>query len=176
MAKMRTIIFCAIILAAFPTVVLGELVGIEIPRQGWRIYFESPPLSKRQESSTKGGYSFRANSGRFNLSLFVEEPAGEGKTNKDCYNYYWPLGSRNPEIDKETIEVRESERYVRVQYDIVSEFQGELIRGTHINYYFAYRDKWIDVHISIIKPNQDDEKIFSAFDDSLNYGDIPAGS
>jgi hypothetical protein len=57
-----------------------------------------------------------------------------------------------------------------VQYDIVSEFRGRPVRQRHVHYYVAFRGKWIDVHISIIEPSEEDAGIFAAFDRSLSYG------
>ena len=47
--------------------------------------------------------------------------------------------------------------------------QGQPIRQRHVHYYFAFRGKWVDVHISIIVPSKEDEEIFAAFDRSLRY-------
>ena len=47
-------------------------VKVDIPKEGWSIAFDSPSLSKQEESRGDGEYAFRANSGRFNISLFVE--------------------------------------------------------------------------------------------------------
>ena len=73
-------------------------------------------------------------------------------------------------IAKDTAVTSNAAKYVRVQYDIVAELQGQPIRQRNVNYYIAYRGEWIDVHISIIEPTQDDAKIFAAFDTSLSYG------
>ncbi len=78
--------------------------------------------------------------------------------------------SRNPRIAKDTVQSTETPKYVRVQYDITVEFQGQLIRQRHVNYYFAFQQKCVDVHISVIAPTKADEDIFVAFDRSLRYG------
>jgi len=39
-----------------------------------------------------------------------------------------------------------------------------------VNYYFAYSGRWIDVHISIIAPSDQDSQVVTAFDRSLSYG------
>lgn len=61
-------------------------------------------------------------------------------------------------------------RYVRVQYDIIVEFQGQPIRHRNVHYYFVFQQKWVDVHISVTAPTKADEDIFAAFDRSLHYG------
>jgi hypothetical protein len=102
--------------------------------------------------------------------LFVEKPDAAGSTHKDCYDFYWPQASKNPMIAKDTIVMSETPKYVRVQYDIVTTFQGKEIRDRNVNYYFAFQGRWVDVHISVIAPEQQDEKIFAAFDKTLAYG------
>lgn len=145
-------------------------VKLEIPKQGWSIAFDSPALSQQQESKREGEYAFRATSGRFNVSLFVENPGGPGTAHRDCYEYYWARSSRNPRIAKDTVQSSQTPTYVRVQYDIIVEFQGQPIRQRHVHYYFAFQQKWVDVHISVIAPTKADEEIFTAFDRSLRYG------
>jgi hypothetical protein len=101
----------------------------------------------------------------------VEKPAGTGQTHRDCYEFYWSQASRNPMIARDSVVNSETPKYVRVQYDIVTEFQGQPIRQRHVNYFFfAFRGKWVDVHISVIVPTKEDEEIFAAFDRSLRYG------
>ncbi len=145
-------------------------VKVKIPKEGWSISFDSPPLSQEQESRNIDDYAFKATSGRFNISLFVEKPRGTGSSHKDCYQFYWPRASQNPMIAKNTVLTSDRAKYVRVQYDVFTEFQGKLIRQRNVNYYFAFRGKWIDVHISMIEPIKEDEGIFAAFDKSLDYG------
>jgi hypothetical protein len=165
----KAVITLAVVLALVASAGAAP-VQVEIPKEGWSIAFDSPSLSKQQESRGDGEYAFRANSGRFNISLFVEKPGGAGRTHRDCYEFYWSQARRNPMIAQDSVQSAETPKYVRVQYDIVTEFQGQAIRQRHVHYYFVYREKWVDVHISIIVPTKEDEETFSAFDRSLRYG------
>jgi hypothetical protein len=171
--KATTLVTAAVVLAvvlAFFGAAGATPVKVDIPKEGWSIAFDSPALSKHEESRGDGEYAFRANSGRFNISLFVEKPGGAGKTHRDCYEFYWSQSSRNPMIVRDSVATSETPKYVRVQYDIATQFQGQPIRQRHVHYYFVYREKWVDVHISIIVPTREDEAIFTAFDKSLRYG------
>jgi len=145
---------------------------IVVPGDGWRICFDSPPLSETPEFRKNGpsGYACQGNSGRFNISIFVENPQGQGKTHKECHDFYWPKAGRNPLIVKDTVAASNTPKYCRVQYDIVADFQGRAIRHKNVNYYMAFRGRWLDVHISIIEPTAEDEKVFAAFDKSLRCG------
>lgn len=161
----------------FPAWAFAEQTNLPIPGEVWQISFDSPPLSQHAEARKEGVYAFRANSGRFNISLFVERPAGPGMTHNDPYKFYWSKASQNPRILKESITSTETAAYVRVQYDVVAEIGGKRFKQKNINYYSAFRGKWIDVHISIVEPTKDDESTVAAFDKSLRYGDrSPTGT
>lgn len=156
-----------------PVAARAERAVIRIPGETWAIAFESPALLGGQESTRDGNFAFRANSGLFNLSLFVELPQGKGETHKDCYQHYWPMASRNPMIDMASVQVRETEEYVRAQYDATAEMSGKKVRQRSVNYYIAYQGKWIDVHISFVEPGEKDASLFDTFDRTLAYG--PSG-
>ena len=167
--SLKTLV-AVLVAITFPAIALAENMEVIIPDEGWRISFDAPPLSQKQDARRGGDYVFKATSDRFNLSLFVEQPQGKGNAHKDCYRFYWPQASRNPMIAKDTMVTSDTAKYVRVQYDIVAELDGQPIRQRNVNYYIAYRGKWIDVHISIIEPTEEDAKIYTAFDTSLSYG------
>ena len=99
---------------------------IQIPGEGWAIKFTSPELSKKQ--AYEGiNYAFRATSGRFNLSLFVEPPQGKKMTHLDCCRYYWPQASRNPMISEKSVVLIQSETHCRIQYDIIMDVDAETL-------------------------------------------------
>ena len=149
---------------------LAEPARFEIPSSNWGIAFEAPPLSAKQERRAGEDYAFRANSGRFNISFFVEKPRGPGSTHMDVQRYYWTKSSANPLIDKDSIVIKELPGWVRVQYDLVIDYAGRKLRQRHVNYYIAYEGKWVDVHISILEPEAADEQVFGDFDRSLKLG------
>lgn len=111
--KIRSAVLSLAFVLAFVLAYTGRAtataVKLEIPKQGWAIAFDSPVLSQPQESKRgEGEYAFRASSGRFNISLFVENPGGPGKTHRDCYAFYWAQSSRNPRIAKDTVQSSET--------------------------------------------------------------------
>jgi|GEM_PF-1471596 len=155
-------------IAAGPTTSTKDV--FVVPDQGWRITFEAPPLSKKETQTVADGVEFKANSGRFNISIFVEGPHGNGSTNQDVFAYYWPLGSRNPTILKDTVKVSQATRYQRVQYDVAADFRGQPVHQRSVNYFFAHAGKWVEVHISVVEPTPADDATFHKFDDTLAYG------
>jgi len=152
----------------------AEPARFEIPSTEWGISFDAPPLSQKQDRRNGGNYAFRANSGRFNLSFFVETPQGPGATHDDTFRYYWPQASRNQMIDKASVKIAPGASYVRVQYDILADLGGRKLRMRNVNYYIAYGGKWVDVHISMVEPTAEDEQVFTDFDNSLHLGAKPS--
>jgi hypothetical protein len=151
------------------TFVLAAAFTLPVPNEGWHLSFDTPKLSSPQTSKTADGFAFRANADRFNMSVFVEKPSGPGTTHRDVYDFYWHQAQRNTMIVKSSIAVSERPAFVRVQYDLETKFEGQTIRQRNVNYYVAYRGRWIDIHISMVMPEPADQKIFDAFDAGLAY-------
>lgn len=146
-------------------------IEIEIPGEGWSVSFVAPPLTESQEKRQGENYAYLAKAGRFNLSVFVEPPQKNGGSHKDCADYYWHLAQQNPAITKNPPpKISKDANYVRVEYHVVVDAGPLRVRQTNVNYYFSFRDKWVDVHISVLEPGAEDGKIFDAFDRSLSYG------
>lgn len=170
-SKLAVRLLCvAVVTLPVSSTALADRSVIKIPGQQWAITFESPALLGAQEQSQDGGFAFRANSGLFNISVFVEKPGRSGATHQDCYQFYWPDASRNPRIEKTSIVARETSNYVRVEYNIVTDMQGRRVRQKNVNYYIAHERKWIDVHISFVEPGEKDAQMFAAFDETLACG------
>jgi hypothetical protein len=170
----KTLVKAAIVLAvvlAFTGPAVAVPVKVEIPKEGWSIAFDSPSLSKQQESRDDGEYAFMANSGRFNLSLFVEKPGGAGQTHRDCHDFYWSQAKRNPMIAQDSVQsLGDAELRARASTTSSRSSRVSPSGSGRFTNYFVYRGKWVDVHISVIVPTKEDEEIFAAFDRSLRYG------
>jgi hypothetical protein len=137
-----------------PTV--GNL-AIEIPNQGWKITVLNPGLRVLDKQSSADQFVYRAfGRDNFEISIFVEKPSGKGAENTDVFNYYWPKASRNPLIDEKSVKTETKEKFVKVSYTSLD--------IPNANYYFAFKDRWIDVHIS------GNRKWFADFEAQLSYG------
>lgn len=146
-------------------------IEIEIPGEGWSVSFVTPPLEETQEKRRGENYAFMGKVGRFNLSVFVEPPQKKGGSHKDCADYYWDLAQRNPAITEDPPPtITEDPEYVRVVYQAVVDAGPLRVHQTNVNYYFSFRDKWVDIHISVLEPGPEDAQIFEAIDHSLSYG------
>jgi hypothetical protein len=162
------------ILAAVALIVTGlhamaEPLSIPIPNQAWSIHLDVPPLAAKQGQQDGPNYVYRANGGRFNLSIFVEPQAAPGGS-KECYEFYWPKASRNPYISKASVKASNTEKYYRVEYEIAMSANGKSVRQSNVNYYFQSDGKWVDVHISFIDPAKEDAALIAVFDRGLSYG------
>ncbi len=142
---------------------------IAIPEANWSIGFDGPELGKKQESRRGKDYAVRAGAERFNLSIFVEQPHGDGESHEVCYKFYWNQLNRNPKIAKETVTATAHDRYHRVQYDVVINFDDKIFTQRNVNYFFVYEKRWVDVHFSIVEPTDEDAKVIAAFDKTLQY-------
>lgn len=160
---------CFLWLAALVTPLRADEKVFVIPDEGWRVVVDAPPLAKIEESRRGTDYALKANSGRFNLSLFVETPQSATGGHKECYEFYWLRGRRNPIIDQASVQVSNTARYYRVEYLMTAPFAGQVIKHKNVNYYFAFNGRWMDLHISVIEPQAGDEEIFRRFDEGLRY-------
>jgi hypothetical protein len=143
-----------------------------IPGQNWQLSFDAPPLAKQKETNYPDQYTYFGNSGRFNLSLYVETPGcNGGNTHEAFYKCFWPNASRNPTIVKKSVNATSGSTYYKVVYDIEVPWKGELIRQHNINFLIAFRGKWTDLHVSVVNPTEADLKMLEAFEKSLGYSE-----
>ena len=167
---MKTALFTICLLTLASVSSWAAEIVITVISQGWQISFDGPTLVKESPSYEGGGFQYKANSGRFNVSVFVEKPAKPTGSNQDCYSHYWPMASRNPMIVASSVKHTSSKTFERVQYTIPGEYQGARFTQANVNYFFAYKGKWMDVHISIIEPKGDDVQLLQQLDNTLAYG------
>lgn len=150
----------------------AESTALNIPGQGWKVTFDAPSLTKVKEGNTANQYMYFGNADRFNLSLFVEAPTcSGGDSHEDFFKCFWPKASRNPIIKKESVKTMCGDRYCKIVYDAEVNFRGAVIQQRSMNFLFAYRGKWTDVHVSVVNPTADDLKVLETFEDSLTYND-----
>ncbi|MES2569391.1 MAG: hypothetical protein V4710_04975 [Verrucomicrobiota bacterium] len=154
------------LLLILPILSFAEPVTIPIPKQGWNILLDAPQFTGKQGQQHGPDYVYRANSGRFNLSIFVEPQAKPGG-NKECREFYWTQANRNPLISQPTVRISNTDKFHRVEYDIVA---GPQVTQKNVNYYFMFDGKWVDVHISILNPTKEDEAVIGSFNKGLSYG------
>ncbi|HXJ55321.1 MAG TPA: hypothetical protein VNU68_01535 [Verrucomicrobiae bacterium] len=132
--------------------------------EGWKVRIFDPGLGRVEQQSGAGRFVCRSTTGTgFNLSLFVEQPTGTGTQHADVFEHYWSLSKQNPLIEQDSIKVERNQKFVKVSYRI-----GPM---PNVNYYFAYKGRWVDLHISKLPFAKDDEKLFASFDQLLAYSE-----
>jgi hypothetical protein len=137
---------------------------IDVYKQGWGITVLNPGLREVSRHLSDAQFVYQAiGPNGFNLSIFVEKPAGEGMANNDVFNFYWPKASRNPLIDEKSIKTEMLRNFVKVSYTSLD--------IPNVSYYFAFNGRWVDVHISKSRFTKADEKFFADFEETLSYGD-----
>lgn len=137
---------------------------IEIPEQGWSIGIWNCGFGRLAKESNRGQFICRGTAQNgLNLSIFVESPHGNGMGTEDVSQYYWPKASRNPLIDAQSVKMEKHEKFVKVSYTT--------LEMPNVNFYFAYKGKWVDVHISMMADAKAADEIFAGFESQLSYGD-----
>ncbi len=135
---------------------------IEVPDQGWKLVIFNPGLKAMYMLTNENSFSCRSLPGQngCNLSIFVEKAPVSDAANEDVSRYYWSRASRNPLIDGESVKAEKKQKFVKVSYTVL---------GIHnVNFYFVFKDRWIDVHLSKAPFGDDDEKLFAEFEDRLH--------
>ncbi len=143
-----------------------QCLRIAVPNQDWAITMMNPGLKALDRQADGDLLSVRGLPGTngFNLSLFVQPAAGDGTNHVDAFNYYWSQTANSSLVDANSMRIEKKEKFVIVAYTV----QGQ----PNANYYFAYKGRWVDVHISKWPFDAEvDGKLFTKFEEYLSYGE-----
>ena len=142
---MRVIIFILITLPQFTS---AESVFM-VPGEKWGFQFDSPKLVHQKGNTSATEFQFEASTDiGFIISAFVEPAIGKGNSSVECMKYYWNLSSKNPSIQKDTVNLVSTKPFSVVSYLIEVDYEGKKYIQANANYY-GYRDgNCIDFHIS----------------------------
>jgi hypothetical protein len=167
----RIALFILVLASSAPITVEAEPFVVTVPGQGWAITMDVPPLANFAGQSKGNNFQFRSTSGEngFNVSIFVEQPQGREKTHEAVFNHYWPMAKQNPLIDASSIQVTKTAKFVKVAYRFDLGQADKDTKNRQVNYYFFFKDRWIDVHISKMPLAESDDKLFDAFEKALAY-------
>ena len=147
---------------------------IPVVGKGWQITFDGPVPAMESTQPNEQGLVYRANAGLFNLSVFVEVPAGSGGDSKACRDFYWLQASKNPMIQKDTVKQWSAPACECVEYQIAGETKdGKKFKQANINCYFAHEGRWVDVHASVMTPTEADQTLLKNLAQSLTRGPFP---
>jgi hypothetical protein len=108
--------------------------------------------------------------GRFSVSVFIEPTECHfGKSTKEVTRCFLEKSDEIPGLVPESRKTECSERHCLVLYGIAFRNGQDEFRQLHANLIFAYRDGWAHVHLSIVKPTDDDIPLLTKFASSLSY-------
>lgn len=158
-------ILMVIILIALPLSSYGEMQQIEIPTLGWGLVFDAPVILKYKGDSNKFGFKYLGISEEgFKITILVDDKKNDSEGNTAVYKHFWPLAKKNPRIDKSTVKVLKYKKFIKVSYQIKGEHEkvGKY-DIPHENYFFQFKEKWIEVHISKFPYSPEDSQIFKTF-------------
>ena len=120
------------------------------------------------------GLVYRANAGRFNVSVLVEAPDGSGGDSKACRDFHWSQGSKNPMIQKDTVKQWSAPACECVEYLVEGKTKdGKQFRQANVNCFFAHEGRWVDVHASVMTPTEADQTLLKNLAQSLAHGPFP---
>jgi hypothetical protein len=166
-----------LLLLLLPGLASAATTTLPIPGQGWQVSFESPVLTKLEESNQPAQYMYAGYADRFSVSVYVETPGcSGGATHRAFHDCFWPRARRNPTIVKSSVVATEHPGYYKVAYDVEAPVQGRTLRQRNVNYLIAYRGKWTDLHVSVIEPTAEDLAMLDALEKSLAYGEVAAAT
>lgn len=138
--------------------------------QGLSISFDAPELEKIKEAFNDKAYQYFGNSGRLNVSIYVEGPLCNGvSTNDGMLQCFESKGFPPPKdkIVEGSYKKIKDERFYKAIYDYSLNNDGGEFRQRHVNYFILYAGKWIHVHVSLVDPVGEDESLISGFENSL---------
>ena len=143
---------------------------VNVPNQGWSIRFECPKLVEKKGDRQGRKFAFVGKSKRFFVVVVVDEAQEGTQDNDACLDYFWAHESQKPEIVRDSVKKEGGDGFSTVRYDVVSETKLGTTTQRHAMYCFVFEDAWVGVHCFVVNPTDDDEDIFSTFQDTLRYG------
>jgi hypothetical protein len=136
-----------------------------IPNQNWSLTVVDLDFGSFERHVDDNQYTLQGSPGPggSKLSLFVEKPANAGTNNDDVLSYYWPKAAHDPLIDPQSVDIERADKFDRVFY---------VAQGVpNVNFYFAFKGRWVDVHIAKWPFASGDEKLFADFEAYFSYGE-----
>ena len=140
-------------------------ISIAIPGQNWKLTVANLGFGEWRREESNGKIALRGLPGPtgFSLGIFIEPPMNDLPGNDAVYNYFWLNMGHDSLIDNGSVKVEKNARYIKVSYTA----RGE----PNVNYFFAYQNHWVDLHLAKPSLEPGDERLLADFDSSLSYGE-----
>lgn len=137
---------------------------IPIPHENWKLTILNLGFGNWEKREDHNQLLLHGDTGPdgFNFVLFVENPANNLPGNDPVYNFFWSNMAHNSLIDTQSVRVERTDKFIKVAYTAKDQ--------PNVNYFFAYRGKWVDAHLSKASFEPGDRALFADFDKGFSYG------
>jgi len=171
----RLIPLCVMLLAGSAT---AEPLTLQLPGNS-SLSVDAPPMTRLKETSEGDRYQYVASSidhadKRFNLSVFVDPiTCYFGTSLKEVTRCFLEKSDLIPGMVKESRSTHCDEQRCEVVYVTGVKLNDRMVVQMHTNTILVYGNRWIDIHLSVVSPTDDDKRIFARLADSLSH-QVPA--
>jgi hypothetical protein len=148
----------------------AEPTVLKMESLGWEARFDAPATVGRVQENSVRAYRYVGNAGRFNLSLFVEDPSCRGGVAlEDQVRCFIDGIVFVPEVVKESIRVNRIARGTQLSYLVYAPVDGKQVKMLHTHLLFAGKGKWGDLHASVIQPSVDEIAMLMGLGDTSDF-------
>jgi tetratricopeptide (TPR) repeat protein len=160
------ILFCVCLFSAGSFAASEETPGpivLSLPDINWALEINAPGFSLEEFEIAPPGHASRFQAvnrqSGINMSGFLEKAPKKGNS-EDCRAYYWEKAQKSP-YPKTDIKMSQSGEMSIVEY-FVKEYMGRQVNQKNFNAYIAESDYWIDIHLSKVDYQPNDQERFNA--------------
>lgn len=141
--------------------IAGEIITLTLPQLHWVLEFGAPGFVLREKEVVESKeatrfFAVNAKTGMV-MSAFLEKADHPGDS-KECRAFYWERGKKSP-TRKDDFSMSESGGMAILEY-IVQETEGVKVNQKNMNVYLSRDGYWGDIHLSKVKFNAGEEKLF----------------
>lgn len=137
---------------------------------GWTIRFDAPPSRRIQEESTASTYHYAGTAGTFSLSLSIEPPSCKGgSASEDQLQCFLGKIEMVPGLVKQTVKVNRLPNALQVSYLAYARLDDVAVKTMHTHLLFAQKDKWGDLHASVVRPDNGAIAMLLGLGDGFNF-------
>ena len=139
---------------------------LRFPRQRWEVDQE-----RVRQDGRACYYMFSDANRQLNASFFIE-PAGKCKTSRDCRSMYWK--DPGPFIENpQSVQQFEENGFAMVKF-IVPSVRGLQVNQLNYSGHMVRDGYWVDMHLSKMQSQKDDEALLSGFVKTVSFQQKPA--
>lgn len=142
-----------------------QYLALHVPDQGWKITVLNPGLYAMRTHFETNQYVWIGYPGTngFALKITVEKsPDGVVDSSRILVATRQAM-ARDPRIEQDSVKEQDLDKFFKVSYKIGA--------SLNVNYYFAFKGCWVDVHTQKASFEPGDAQLFNDFQNALSYGE-----